>query len=257
MPGHRLNQSNSRPTVAICMQLLSLSLPTAAENVALDEALLETAEAAPNPYEVLRLWTTPAPAVVVGRASKVAGEVNLDACRAADVPVIRRCSGGCAIVAGPGCLMYSLVLSFENYPSATNADGVNQLVLQRIIAAIAAFKPDVGLNGSSDLTLGVRKFSGNSIRLRRRHVLFHGTLLHDFDLSLVSQLLNTPPREPDYRSGREHADFITNLHIPAGELTQSIIMQWAPESTLHDWPEAKTAELVREKYSQDDWNFRL
>ncbi len=33
------------------------------------------------------------------------------------IPVLRRASGGAAIVIGPGCLMYALVLSYELRPS--------------------------------------------------------------------------------------------------------------------------------------------
>jgi len=239
------------------MQYLPLSLPDLAANIALDEALLEHAEVAGSPKEVLRIWTSPAPIVVIGRASKVAVEVNLNACRRAGVPVIRRCSGGCAVVAGPGCLMYSLVISLQNYPQAAAVDGLNQLVLSRIMAAINGLRPGVTMQGSSDLTLDGRKFSGNSIRIRRTHVLYHGTLLHDFDLPQVSTLLGTPPREPGYRAGRGHDDFIANLKIDPGKLTAAIVDQWQPLETADDWPEEETLQLTREKYSRDDWNLRL
>jgi hypothetical protein len=96
----------------ISMQLLSLTLPTPAENVALDEALLDEAQAgAAEAGEVLRLWEAPRPFVVIGRSSRIAEEVNLAAASA--WTVIRRCSGGAAVVAGPGCLMYAVVLSYE------------------------------------------------------------------------------------------------------------------------------------------------
>ena len=96
------------------MELLDLTLPEVAENLALEEALLERAERAGRPSELLRLWEVPRPAVIVGRNSAVAGEVDLAACRRRNVPLVRRVSGGGAIVAGPGCLMYSLVLSYQD-----------------------------------------------------------------------------------------------------------------------------------------------
>ena len=43
--------------------------------------------------------------------------------------------------------------------------------------------------GTSDLAIGDLKFSGNSARCRRRWLLYHGTLLYDFPLSLVAQCL--------------------------------------------------------------------
>ena len=67
------------------MRYLDLTLPTAAENLALDEALLEEAEAAP-PLETLRLWESPQPLVVIGRSSRVGTEVEVDACDCARRP---------------------------------------------------------------------------------------------------------------------------------------------------------------------------
>ena len=54
--------------------------------------------------------------VVVGRSSQFRVEVRVDACRELGIPVLRRPSGGAAIVAGPGCLMYALVLSYQIRP---------------------------------------------------------------------------------------------------------------------------------------------
>ena len=48
------------------MKLLDLTLDSPAENLALDEALLEQAEA-DGPQEVLRLWEPESPLVVMGR----------------------------------------------------------------------------------------------------------------------------------------------------------------------------------------------
>ena len=84
------------------MTLLDLTLPTAAENLALDEALLDEAEASSAGCETLRLWEPKEPAVVIGRSSQAAIEVRLDACRELAVPVLRRASGGAAVVTGPG-----------------------------------------------------------------------------------------------------------------------------------------------------------
>ena len=92
------------------MHYLNLTLPTAEENLARDEALLEEAE---TPAARARRCAcgTRRPLVVVGRSSRLHEEVRHDPSRQLAVPVLRRISGGAAIVAGPGCPMYSLVLS--------------------------------------------------------------------------------------------------------------------------------------------------
>ena len=83
------------------MRYLDLTLPTPAENLALDEALLEEAESAARPTETLRIWEPSEPMVVVGRSSQAGVEVRLDRCCELGIPVLRRTSGGAAIVTGP------------------------------------------------------------------------------------------------------------------------------------------------------------
>ena len=60
------------------MKLLKLTLESAVASIALDEALLESAELNDGSAEVLRLWEPRVPAVVVGRSSPVEKEVNLE-----------------------------------------------------------------------------------------------------------------------------------------------------------------------------------
>ena len=144
------------------MQHLDLTLPTAAENLALDEALLEEAEAADRPVETLRLWEPRQPLVVVGRSSRPDVEVRLDVCRELDIPVLRRISGGATVVSGPGCLMYGLVLSYRLRPELRVVTAAHRWVLGTLAAALAAHVPGVQCQGTSDLALGELKFSGNS-----------------------------------------------------------------------------------------------
>ncbi len=184
------------------MRFLNLTLDEAAANIALDDALLETAELAHPPLEILRLWEPRAPIVVVGRSSAVEREVRLEACRASHAPVVRRSSGGLSVVAGPGCLMYALVLSYELRPALRQLDIAHQQILGTLVAALRPLAPEIAIRGTSDLELGGRKVSGNSVRCKRRCLLYHGTLLYDFPLPLIGRLLQEPPRSPDYRAGR-------------------------------------------------------
>ena len=147
------------------MRYLDLTLPTAVENLALDEALLDETEASETPDETLRLWEPRQPMVVVGRSSQFGVEVRLDACRTLGIPVLRRPSGGAAIVAGPGCLMYALVLSYRLHPQLRILSEAHRWVLGTLAAALRAFAPGIKCQGTSDLAIGGRKFSGNSARL--------------------------------------------------------------------------------------------
>jgi lipoate---protein ligase len=236
------------------MRYLDLILATPAENLALDEALLDEAEAGDEVGEILRIWEPRAPLVVVGRSSHAEIEVRLDECRRQGIPVLRRASGGAAIVTGPGCLMYALVLSYRRRPALRTVSEAHQFVLGRVAAALGALVPGVHCRGTSDLAIGEHKFSGNSLRAKRGHLLYHGTLLYDFPLRLVADCLAMPPRQPCYRQGRDHADFVANLPIAPGEIRRALIEAWDAREPCIEWPAARTRQLVDERYVQPDWN---
>ena len=79
------------------MKILDLTLPTPAENLACDEALLDESEEGRH-EEFLRFWEPADYFVVVGSSNKIAQEVNVEACRADNVPILRRHSGGGAVL---------------------------------------------------------------------------------------------------------------------------------------------------------------
>ena len=237
------------------MWLLDKSLAMPAENLALDEALLVTSDTAVESREVLRLWESPQHVVVLGRSSRAADEVDLEACRSLGVEVVRRTTGGAAVVIGPGCLMYSVFLSYRCRPELRMIERAHRFVLGVVASAVGELVGEVQLLGTSDLTLAGRKFSGNSLRCKRQQLLYHGTLLYDFPLELISQCLRMPPRQPDYRAARAHNDFLTSLGVTAEQLRQTLVHHWQAHRPLGDWPRSLTAEFATEKFADRDWTF--
>jgi lipoate-protein ligase A len=233
------------------MKRLDLTLPTVAENLALDEALLEGVS---DTGDLLRLWESDQAAVVVGRASRVSAEVNEPFCRHAGIPILRRCSGGAAVVLGPGCLMYAVLLQISARPELHAVDHAHRFVLGQLREALQRLELPVELSGTSDLTMHGRKFSGNSMRCKRDALLYHGTLLYAADLRLISACLTMPPRQPEYRQQRSHEDFLVNLPARAEPLRQAIGSVWQCTTTLDKWPSERTRELVVERYTQPSWN---
>lgn len=242
------------------MNLLDLTLPTPAENLALEEALLDAAEAGAG-GELLRFWESPTPFVVVGYANKIVAEVNVAACKARGIPILRRCSGGGTVVQGPGCLNYAVVLRITDDGPTRSISAANEHVMERVRRAIASLTSDlrlktsdsrVSVRGHTDLALGNLKFSGNAQRRRKNFLLFHGSLLLNFDLPLISELLNMPSLQPDYREGRSHEQFIMNLKLPAAAVKQAIANEWLAREALMNHPPLPS-ELLR-KYNSPEWN---
>lgn len=236
------------------MHLLDLTLPTPQENLALDEALLEQAEAGDAAREILRIWEPPEPLVVLGRNSQSAREVHWAFCHEQGIRVLRRASGGSAVVIAPGSLVYAVVLSYERRPALRSLDEAHRHVLGTILDALRPLVPLAAQRGTSDLALGMQKFSGNSLRCKRRHFLYHGTLLYALDLRLIEQCLAMPPRQPDYRQNRPHSAFVANLPVEAAALRQALIAGWHAEPAPFDWPRHRVRELVATRYGRPEWN---
>ena len=234
------------------MKLLDLTLDTPEANLALEESLLEWAESTGR--ECLRFWESPDFFVVLGAGSPVNSDVNIAACEARDIPILRRCSGGGTVVQGPGCFNYTLVLDRQSRGDLETIASTNEAVLGRITTALTACGLEhAAMRGYSDLTSDELKFSGNAQRRRKRFILFHGTVLYGFDLDIISECLGSPEKMPEYRQNRAHEGFITNIDVNPDSLKKAIAEQWQAEEPLDDWPADRTAELARTHYCDQTW----
>ena len=160
-----------------------------------------------------RLWEATRPVVVVGRSTTVFDHVDLDACRADGVEVLRRSSGGGAVVLGPGCLNYAIAVSLVSRPELADVAGSFCAILGQVAASLCV--PGVSTAGHADFSFNGRKVSGNAQRRGRHALLHHGTLLYDFDPRCAVRYLKEPARQPAYRAGRPHAEFLGNLPLSA------------------------------------------
>jgi lipoate---protein ligase len=236
------------------VHVLDLTLPTLAENVALDEALLLDAEA--GGPEVLRFWEWPTPGVVVGAAGRLTEDVDVGVCNRAKVPLVRRASGGGTVLLGAGCLLFSLVLRFNRDPALGDLHASYRWILGRTQRALEQIAAPIQILGTSDLALGDRKFSGNAQQRKRTHLLHHGSLLYAFDISSVERYLMQPSRQPEYRRDRAHAEFLTNLPARPDWLRAALRDVWQAMEFLNAWPEATMKQLIAEKYNRSEWTHR-
>ena len=237
------------------MQLLDFTYDSVVENIALDEALLLHSEKTGSQF--LRFWQPKKYAVVMGRSGKLEQEAMAEYCQLKQIPVYRRPSGGGAILTGPGCLMYATILSSHLNPSLQTIQGCHDYVLGQMSEALRVDGIQCEIRGFSDLVIGDLKFSGNSLRLKKDSVLYHGTLLCDFDLESISSALRPPPKQPDYRQNREHRMFVTNLGRRVEAIQQTIENHWNPRSRLDSVPaevEQLMQELLANRYQDDHWS---
>ena len=124
---------------------LDLTLPTPAENLACDEALLDWCDGGASAEGILRLWEAREPFIVLGYANHAAAAADLDACRAHGIPVLRRCSGGGAVL--QATLVDLIDLSLIAKQAHWNVVGPNfrsaHLQLDELVTAARQYVDDV------------------------------------------------------------------------------------------------------------------
>ena len=179
--------------------------------------------------------------VVLSRSNSAQRETYDRACRDANVPIIQRRGGGGTVVLGPGCL----VLTFAFYAKELFA---NQRYFHLINSLWADALSTAGVSGlvtrwHSDLACGDKKVAGTSLFRRKHLVVYQGSLLVEPDFGMISELLQHPSREPDYRQGRSHREFLTSLKQLGysgstqglAEVCTDYFLRNAPERLAHDF----------------------
>lgn len=169
--------------------------------------------------------------VVMGASGKAAREVHESAMVEADVPLYKRKGGGGTVLLGPGTLIVTVHAGVAHtFRNMAYFEAINKALMD----VFRHWKPlDYAQKGISDIAVGPKKIVGSSIFRRRQYVLYQASVLLDLNLPLMERLLQYPPREPDYRKGRSHADFVTSLH-ELGVETESRKMLADMESLLPD-----------------------
>lgn len=160
------------------MKLLINPAVDAAYNLALEEVVASEISGS-----ALMLWRN-ANAIIVGRNQNTGAEINSEFVRQKQIQVIRRMTGGGAVYHDLGNINYTIVVpgrQLEEQAFARNA-GIMVQVLQKMGVA-AEFQ------GRNDILVGGRKISGSAKCVLNDRTLFHGTLLFDADLSVLSSAL--------------------------------------------------------------------
>lgn len=179
-----------------------------ADQLALDEQ--HAREAGLTGGSVLRFWWGAEPTAILGCADKPETALDLDACAQLGIGHVKRVTGGGAVLQSSGVFNYSYTAPD---PGRLDIHAVFGIGADLVTGALARLGVDAAHRGISDVAVGERKICGNAQARKWKAILLHGSLLVDVDFNLMESVLRHPLREPDYRRGRSHRDFLTTLRL--------------------------------------------
>lgn len=172
-----------------------------------DQTLIDP-DAAGNAFMV---WQPAETVIVLGQSNQAETAVHADLADRDGVPVHKRQSGGQTVILTPRTLVISVRLLSEKLDNP-------QVYFKRINNLIINALANLGIRnlvekGISDIAIGEKKILGSSIYRKRNMVFYHAVLNISETPEFIGRYLKHPVREPDYRIGRKHEDFVTSVHL--------------------------------------------
>ena len=159
--------------------------------MALDDVLLLARDGDRSPTTLRFLEFSPH-CVLVGFHQAVELEVEEEYCRAHGIAVNRRLTGGGAIYLDEGQLGWEVVATRADFPGVAGLEGMFARVAECVVAGLRRLGVDAAFRPKNDIEVDGRKLSGTGGTERSHGLIYHGTLLTDFDVDTMLQCLRLP-----------------------------------------------------------------
>ena len=172
-------------------RLLDTGSRRAAENIALDDAILDAHSKGLVPNTLRFLQYNPE-AVLVGFHQSVEKEVRIDYCKKRGIEIERRITGGGAIYFDRSQLGWELFASKEDLGVSVVNESLFEKICEGIIRGLRKLDIRANFRPKNDIEIKGRKISGTGGTEMGNSFMFQGTLLIDFDVNTMLRALRIP-----------------------------------------------------------------
>ncbi|MHC1778677.1 MAG: biotin/lipoate A/B protein ligase family protein [Bacteroidales bacterium] len=157
-----------------------------------------------------KLWRPDSRYIVLGRANSIERSVNTHNLIEDSVRIVKRPSGGESVILTPQMLVFSAKMNFRKY---RNPAVVFKEINSHLIDSLSKIGiKNLDSRGISDISIGNKKIIGSSMHLNGNQLFYHAVLNINEDVKYISMYLKHPVKEPDYRMGRPHDEFVTSIY---------------------------------------------
>jgi len=154
-------------------------------------------------------WIPDKTYIVLGASNNAEESLHMENVIEDKVCILKRPSGGQTVILTPNNIMISAVFFDQE---KLHPKDIFQHINKLIISAIEKTGiRNLSAMGISDIAIGGKKILGSAIYRNKRALLYHAVLNLGEPASTFERYLKHPSKEPDYRKGRSHSDFVTSL----------------------------------------------
>ena len=196
-------------------RLLDTPPMTAAENMALDEALLELKNLGDTPNTIRFLQFSPK-SVLVGYHQSVSEEIRKGYCQKKGIEINRRITGGGAILFDENQLGWEIICDKSFFNVSIPTQHLFKTLCNPISAALSTFGIEACFRPRNDIEIDGRKISGTGGTDSKNAFLFQGTMLVDFDVGTMLRALRIPVEKLKAKEIDSVKDRVTCLNWELG-----------------------------------------
>lgn len=173
----------------------------------------------------LNTWIPDTTYIILGQSNSIEKSVRTEKIVKDEVRILKRPSGGESVVLTPNTLVISSVIKTSSFNNPKKYfEKINEKIIQ-VLRKLGI--QDLHHKGISDIAIGEKKILGSSIYRKKDIVFYHAVLNVSETTDFLEKYLKHPNKEPDYRKGREHKDFVTSLFeqgykLKVGEISSSL-----------------------------------
>jgi lipoate-protein ligase A len=237
------------------IRVLETGYNSAALNMAIDEALIESIDESP----VFRVYGWRPAAVSVGYFQSIRDEVDIEKCCELGIDVVRRLTGGGAVLHE-----FELTYSFTTKQYPQNIMESYRWICEAVVMSIKRLGFNASFVPLNDIVVNGKKVSGSAQTRRKGVLLQHGTLLLNLDVDKMFSILKVPSEKLRDKIIKDVKERVTSL---AGtsfeEMASSLKTSFATKfdavlvSDCLSIDEVNRAKRLAEgKFSSKEWNFR-
>jgi lipoate-protein ligase A len=147
--------------------------------------------------------------IILGASNRVEEALYLENVKKDNITVLKRPSGGQTVMLTPNNLIVAVVFHEPN--GLQPKDIFDQINLLIISVLEKENIHGLSMKGISDIAIDGKKISGSAIYRSKDALLYHAVLNLGEPATTFERYLKHPTREPDYRDGRKHSEFVTSL----------------------------------------------
>jgi len=243
------------------------NLLSSARGLAADETL-NISISENNSPPILHLYNFK-PAVIVGKYQDISSVINIEKCNKYHVEYNRRHTGGGTVFMNQDVVALGFGVSLDFPGISRSISKVFELASEIFINSLQKIGIKAKFKPKNDIEVNGKKIAGLSATVEDNNtLLFHSSILVDFDLEMMLELLKLPTEK---LSDKGYGCFSRRMTTINKEIKTKITMQDMMKiiaesfsERLHlelfceqftDWEKNKINELEQNKYRSGDWIF--